>query len=191
MTQEIEIENDSQLGGENGAKVVPVAEAIKYRRRAQQAETRLTEFEQKLDEIQSQLDRQNEDLERARQNEQQTALRLAEVNNRIKIDKALSQAGVIDAEAARLLLRERMDISGDVDDGQLRATINDMLASKPYLKSSNVSGGYMPSPTRASRIPQASEASQLAGLAQRAAVSGNRKDIAEYLRMRRQISTIA
>jgi len=141
--------------------------------------------------IQSQLDRQNEELRSARQNEQQAALQLAEMNNSIKIDHALKRAGVIDPEAARLLLRERMDISGEVDDNHLRTTINEMLNAKPYLKSSSISGSSMPSPTQASRLPQASETSQLAGLAQRAAISGNRKDIAEYLRLRRQISTIA
>lgn len=191
MTHEIEIENDLQLGGDNGAKVVPVAEAIKYRRRAQQAETRLTEFEQKLDALQSQIEMQNDELERTKQNERQAIRQLSEVNNRVKIDNALTQAGAIDLEAARLLLRERMDISGDVDGKQLKAAIGEMLASKPYLRSSRVPGGSMPSPTLASRLPQASEASQLAGLAQRAAVSGSRKDIAEYLRLRRQISTIA
>ena len=191
MTQENEFENELQPGSDNGAKVVPVAEAIKYRRRAQQAETRLTEFEQKLDALQSQLERQNEELEHAKQNERQASSQLSEMNNRIKIDSALAQAGAIDLEAARLLLRERMDISGDVDEKQLRAAINEMLTAKPYLKSTGVSGGLMPSPTLASRIPQASEATQLAGLAQRAAGSGNRKDIAEYLRLRRHISTIA
>jgi hypothetical protein len=84
-----------------------------------------------------------------------------------------------------------MDIAGEVDDKQLRTAISEMLTAKPYLKSPGVSGGLMPSPTLASRIPQASETSQLAGLAQRAAGSGSRKDIAEYLRLRRHISTIA
>ena len=191
MTQEIEFENELQPGGDNGAKVVPVADAIKYRRRAQQAETRLTEFEQKLDALQSQLEKQNDELEHARQNERQASSQLSEMNNRIRIDNALAKAGAIDLEAARLLLRERMDIAGELDDKQLRTAISEMLTAKPYLKSPNVSGGLMPSPTLASRIPQASEASQLAGLAQRAAGSGSRKDIAEYLRLRRQISTIA
>ncbi|HPS53023.1 MAG TPA: hypothetical protein PLK08_05670, partial [Phycisphaerae bacterium] len=141
MTQEIEFENDSSLGSENGAKVVPVAEAIKYRRRAQQAETRIAEFEQKLDALQSQLATQNDELQQARENERQTSLELSEMNNRIKVDNALSQAGVIDPEAARLLLKERLDIFGDIDDRQLKTAIGELLTNKPYLKSSHTTGG--------------------------------------------------
>ena len=43
-------------------KLVPVGESIKYRRRAQQAESKTTELQQQLDDLKGQLEHRNEEL---------------------------------------------------------------------------------------------------------------------------------
>ena len=174
---------DSQTGG---PKAVPVAEAIKYRRRAQQAESQLQQIEQKLEELQSQTQRHSDDLAaaEAQRDEAQTQLTIAE--NRLATERLLSSAGVIDLETASVLLSKRIDLAEELDPNALGRATEQLLLDKPFLRASADAG--LPPKTASARPPRATPAAHLAQAAERAARSGSRRDVAEYLRLRRQAS---
>ena len=99
-------EQVAEQGG--GAKLVPVGESIKYRRRAQQAEIRVQEMEQKLNDLQTQLDRRTEELAAAESQRDEATSQLISSENRLVIERLLNEAGVIDLETASLLLSKKM-----------------------------------------------------------------------------------
>ena len=192
MTEQISEQADQGFADDGGARLVPVAESIKYRRRAQQAEARVNEFEQQLKELHTQLDGRNDELATAEAQRDETNMRLAEVENSRNVDRMLAEAGAVDLEAASLLLARRVDLTKDLADDQLRGVVEQLLQSKPFLRAGDavIPGRAMPSVTSSARGPQLSEATQIAAVAQRATASGNRKDMAEYLRLRRQASNM-
>ena len=98
----------------------------------------------------------------------------------------LSQAGVVDLETASTLLSQRIDLTEDLDAEVITRSVEQLLLDKPFLR--RFTDGRLPSKTASARAGQNSVSSQLAGAAQRAAYSGDRKDVAEYLRLRRQVS---
>ena len=121
---------DGELGG---AKVVPVTEAIRYRRRAQRAESGLQQVEQKLTDVQSQLEQRLEQLARAEAQRDEFQHRLESAQSRAAAEKLLLSSGVADLEVAVLLLEKRVDLSGDPDQAQLRQAVEQLLVDKPYL----------------------------------------------------------
>lgn len=172
---------------DSGAKQVPVAEAIKYRRRAQQAESGLQELEQKLEGLQSQINQQCDQLAAAEAQRDESQTQLTVTENRLAAERLLGSAGVVDIETASMLLSQRVDLADDLDAEALSGTVERLLLDKPFLRSA--SDAALPSKTASARPGHRSAAGQLARAAQLAAQSGDRKDVAEYLRLRRQAST--
>jgi small-conductance mechanosensitive channel len=165
-------------------KLVPVAESIKYRRRAQQAEERLQQVEQQLKDVQQQVQQRADEIAQAQAQRDDAKQRIVEMRNRLLAQRLMSQAGVIDAEAAWTLLQDRMDLGKELDEDAIARGVEGLLLDKPFLRQS-------PHPpvgpaTASARAPAAARAAQLAQAADRAARSGGRKDIANYLRLRRQ-----
>lgn len=169
---------DAQSG-----RQVPVAEAIKYRRRAQQAENRLHEVEQQLTQAQEQLARHAQDAQSVHAEKAQLAQELAQTRRRHLAGRLLEQAGAIDPEAAMTLLEQRVPLGGETDDAQVQQAVETLLAEKPYLVKPPASLGPMTASTKARA---GSSLSRLAQAARRASQSGNRRDLAQYLRARRQ-----
>jgi len=170
-----------------GAKQVPVAEAIKYRRRAQQAESRIQQLEQQLEGAHSDLDRHGEELAQAEALRDEAVTHLTVTENRLAAERMLNAAGVVDHETASLLLSKRLDFAETLDEEKLSAGVEQLLLDKPFL---SVAGAATLPPSSASaRTPDASATGQLATAARQAAQSGDRKDVAAYLRLRRQAAT--
>ena len=97
-------------------KLVPVAEAIRYRRRAQQAEKELAEMKAERDQLLSE--------------KQEMSMRLGEIQQDQQIREALAGAGAVDPETAALLVNSRLE-SADEDDVQ--AVIGQLQKDKGYL----------------------------------------------------------
>ena len=153
---------------EPDVKLVPVTESIRYRRRAQAAEQQLTELRQQYTELQQSL----EDAE------QQVAM----TERRRRIDQMLIDSEAIDLEAARLLTEAAIE---QMDDADVELAVDELRQRKPYLfrRSSAHSGGsgsMSAHPRRKGQpVNEAAEA---------AAVTGDRRDLLRYLRLRRRRS---
>ena len=125
---------------------------------------------------------------------QDLASLLAQANERIaqisqetedlKLDRQLIQklatAGAVDLEAALLMARARMDQSGDTD-----RAIAQLKTEKRYLFSNGGGEKTTPRKTAGSKDRTASKSALLEQAAQKAARTGSRADLLEYLRLRR------
>ncbi|MFI4860966.1 MAG: hypothetical protein ACIAXF_09830 [Phycisphaerales bacterium JB063] len=145
-------------------KLVPVTEAIRYRRRAQQAEQRLTDLERELGELRSAYDASQETI---------TAL-----ERRERIDALLTQADTVDLETARLLTE--VTVAG-MDEPDVAAAIADLRRHKPYLFASG--GVGLPS-AMGPRDPEQTSDPVVEAETQ-ARETGDRRDLLRYLRLRR------
>ncbi|MDD4889773.1 MAG: hypothetical protein PHU85_07555 [Phycisphaerae bacterium] len=160
------------------AQLVPVAESIRYRRRAQTAERRVTELQQQLDE----------------QQRTRTALEaeLASTRRRGELAQALAGRGVIDLEAAMLLAEQRL--AGQNADASPADVIEQLLKDKPYLAPSSPTTATTPAapattiatPTQGRRVRN-SAIELLRSAAQRAAGAGRGPELENYLRLRRRL----
>ena len=142
---------------------VPVSEAIRQRKRAQDAEARLAEMGERLGEMERDLSAARAALdaaERARQ-----------------IDAALADADAVDLETARLLTE--MAVS-QMDEPDVRLAVEELRRKKGFLFRRRRTGtgaatGAIASPGRG-RVMEAARA---------AADSGDRAALLAYLRARR------
>ncbi len=186
MTEEL-IEQSDQADQHDGAsRLVPVGESIKYRRRAQQAEARSQEIEQQLAETQAQMQSHQEQLATAEAQRDEAGLQLTVAENRLNVERMLGAAGVVDIETAGMLLAKRLDLSEPVEPGVLVQNVEQLLLDKPFLH--NAPTGSLPSGTASASPHRPGMVSQITQAANRAVETGDRKDVAEYLRLRRQAS---
>lgn len=142
---------------------VPVGEAIRQRKRAQEAESRLTELASRVGELER-------DLMTARE-----ALDASERSRRI--DAALVEADAVDLETARLLTEMAV---AQMDEPDVQLAVEDLRRKKGFLFRRRRPGsaavtGSIAAPGR----DRAAEA------ALDAAVSGDRAALLAYLRARR------
>jgi len=154
----------SRDGVSEDERQVPVSEAIRYRKRAQAAEQRLRDLESKFDEAQRALDQTREQLDA--------------IERRRRIDQSLIESEAIDLEAARLLTEAAVE---QMDEADVDAAVTELKRRKPYLfrRSVGTGGGMSPKPRR--------NGSSVDDAAETAAVSGNRRDLLRYLRLRRGV----
>ncbi len=162
---------------------MPVSESIKYRRRAQQAENHLQQVEQQLAELKGQLDHRNEDLALAEAQRDEARTQLLVAGNQRAVERLLMEAGVVDLEAAHLLLSKRMDLAAEPDDEAIRRGVEQLLLDKPFLVRP---AGALPPSSASPRPEKPGPFAQLAQAAERAVRTGSRRDVADYLRLRRQ-----
>jgi len=173
---------ETQPSSDASDKLVPVGESIKYRRRAQQAEGRLTQLEQQLTQLQGQLQTRSDELATAEAQRDEARQHMTQMNNQFSVDRLLIQAGVVDMEAARLLLQNRVDLGEELESTDIEQAVQQLLVDKPFLR---VGSAFPPKSASASR-GGASLTARIANAADRAVESGDRRDVAEYLRLRRQ-----
>jgi len=185
MSQETTENLTSQETDEPGVKQVPVAEAIKYRRRAQHAESQIQQLAGQLDQLRSDMEAKDDQLATAEAQRDEAQAQLTVTENRLTAERLLSQAGVVDIEAASTLLAQRIDFEEQLGADALSDGIEKLLVDKPFLRSS---AAPLPPATASARPGRPTTAGQLASAAERAAQTGDRKDVAEYLRLRRQAS---
>lgn len=191
VQQEQEQEQEQQPDSDGAGKLVPVGESIKYRRRAQQAETKLAELDRTVKDLQSQLDGRGEELAAAEAQRDEARSGLVEAQNRSSAQQMLMQSGVVDLETATMLLSKRVDLASEIDPQALTAKIEELLLDKPFLLGVGGGGGQrsLPPKTASGRQGRQGIPGRLAQAAQQAVTTGNRRDIAQYLRLRRQAAT--
>ena len=164
------VSQDSSVDeGFNGEHLVPVGESIRYRKRAQAAE-------QKLAELDGQLQESNE-----RSNG--LAAELEELRQDRKLSESLISAGAGDIETALLVAKKRIEASdGEVD---VDSVVESIRKDKGFLfgKGDSFASSMRTLPVRdkTSGVRGAVEKA-----ARNAAGSGNRRDVQEYMRVRRQ-----
>ena len=145
-------------------KMVPVTEAIRYRRRAQQAEERLGVMERELSALREQYGASQETI--------------AALERRERIDALLTEADAVDLEAARLLTEVAVSAMDEPDVAQ---AVADLRRHKPYLFDHG--GVGLPS-ALGPREPEY-HADPAVDAADQARTSGDRRDLLRYLRLRR------
>jgi len=149
-------------------KLVPVAEAIRYRKRAQSAEKKAEALTEQLAQAKSEASEKAEQL-RAIQVEQ-------------KLTQKLAASGVVDLETAVLIAKARME------EGQVQADLDGVIAQlkkeKQYLFSSD-SRTVTAAKTAGARERIHNSQAVLESAAKKAATTGNRTDLQEYLKLRR------
>ena len=149
------------------SKLVPVTESIRYRKRAQSAEKRVEELTEQLSQSQS------------------NATTLSEQLNNVRTEQKLTQklitAGTVDIESALLLAKARMNEQEDVDVDDL---IEQLKSEKQYLfKNSRENVTSMK--TSGAKDRTSDTQAVLAKAATKAATTGSRRDLQEYLKTRR------
>lgn len=155
--------NGEHVGGEsNPSRMVPVAESIRYRKRAQSAEQELATLQATLTDSQAELTQLRDAVSRMERQQ--------------KIDALLSDADAVDMEVARLLTEAAVEV---MDEPDVALAIDELRRTKPYLFSrQRVETGAMGLRGRATSLP-AEEAASVA------ATTGDRRDLLRYLRLRR------
>lgn len=147
-------------------KMVPVSEAIRYRKRAQAAEQQAEELTQQVEKLRRQHSELAEQLQSRRDDEE--------------LSKRLSAAGVTDVESGVLLAHKRMG-----DDGDLDVAIERLRKDKPYLFATNLRETNSAPKKTAGAKERPGTSPTMAQAAQQAAASGRRSDVHEYMRVRR------
>jgi hypothetical protein len=150
-------------------RLVPISESIRYRRRARGAERKATALEEEVAKAKSQNEQLCEKLGRV------------ELENRL-VTKLIS-AGVSDLETAVSVAKARIEGREDSDVDEV---VEQLRREKQYLFSDS---GLHLSPSKTSGVRQKNTSGQgiIERAAQRAAKSGHRGDLLEYLKLRRSV----
>ncbi len=145
-------------------KLVPVGEAIRYRKRAQAAEQQLERLNEELRDVGVKLDEANQTI---------TGL-----ERRQQADALLLDADAIDLEAARLLTEQAVLT---MDEPDIKMAVDDLRRHKPYLFR------HRHDPDHSAMAPaiQSTGHDPAEQAAQNAARTGDRRDLLRYLRLRR------
>ncbi|MHC4740522.1 MAG: hypothetical protein ACYS8Z_01345 [Planctomycetota bacterium] len=164
-SQEILSETEERTSDED-LKLVPVAESIRYRKRAQSAEKQVESLSEQLAESQSQADRVAEELK--------------SIRNEERIVRKLAGCGAVDLEAAILLVKAKLEGDPEAD---LDGVIEQLKIEKQYLFVESESPSARKTSGARDRIRNSLSALERA--ASKAATTGNRVDLQEYLKLRR------
>lgn len=165
-SQEILSETEDQASNEE-SKLVPVAESIRYRKRAQSAEKQVEALAEQLAEAKSQAVRIAEELEGVRREHE--------------VVRKLAGCGAVDLEAAVLLAKAKLEHKPQAD---LDGVIEELTREKQYLFAEG-NRSSLPKKTSGVREQVQNSRTVLEKAAKRAATTGNRADLQEYLNLRR------
>ena len=160
-------EDTASLGDDDNSRFVPVSESIRYRKRAQSAEKKAESLAEQLAEARSQAAKLSEHL--------------SDLQIEHELMHKLAAAGAVDLEAAVLMAKSR--VAGR-DNADLNGVVEQLKKEKQYL----FGGASVPAAAR--KTAGAKERLQnsrtiLETAAKKAATSGNRTDLHEYLKLRR------
>ena len=140
-----------------------------------------TPAERKLAALQSRFEEVNAALDRTRG-------QLDAAERRGRIDQALVESGAADLEAARLLTEAAV---ARMDEADVELAVDELRRGRPYLfrrrddPASSVAGAGGFGGAMAAR-PRGGDGEGLEDAAEAAAVSGDRRDLLRYLRLRRK-----
>lgn len=160
-------ENEAGQGDGDNLKLVPVAESIRYRKRAQSAEKKIEALA--------------EQLARAKSEASEMAEQLKDMQIEQRLTRKLAAVGAMDLETAVVLAKARIEGETEAD---VDHVIEQLRGEKQYLF---VDTGV---PAVAKKTAGAKEKIQndqrvLERAAKKAAVTGNRTDLQQYLKLRR------
>jgi hypothetical protein len=154
-------------GGEDNLKLVPVSESIRYRRRAQGAEKKIESLAEQLAEAKAEA--------------KETAEQLKSLQVEQKLVRELTAAGAVDLETAVLIAKARMEGGTEAD---IDSVIRQLKKEKQYLFTGV---GRTVTVAKTAGAKERMEGSQtvLERAAKKAATTGSRTDLQEYLKLRR------
>jgi hypothetical protein len=159
---------DTAGPGENdNLKLVPVSESIRYRRRAQSAEQKTEALAEQLAEAKAEAKTAAEQLSRI-QVEQ-------------KLMRKLAAAGTVDLETALLIAKAR--IEGETE-AEMDSVVRQLKTEKQYLFV-GASGAVTTKKTAGAKERVENGQTVLERAAKKAATTGHRTDLQEYLKLRR------
>jgi len=151
----------------DNSKFVPVAESKRYRKRAQSAEKKAEVLSEQLAHAKSQVTNLSGQLK--------------DIQTEQKLMNKLSAAGTVDTETAVLIAKARVN---GCDDADLDGIVEQLKKEKQYLFADNGSTMKIPK-TAGPRQRTSNSQTALERAAKKAATTGNRTDLQEYLRLRR------
>jgi hypothetical protein len=162
--------SETEVGQEDiiNQKLVPVAESIRYRRRAQSAEKKVEVLSGQLSQAKSQAGKLSEQLS-AVQFEQKLMCKLV-------------ACGAVDLEAAVLIAKARLE---EQDDADLDGVIRQLRREKQYLFSGTAIVAATAKKTAGAKDRMQNSQTIVERAAKKAAATGNRTDLHEYLKLRR------
>jgi len=166
-TQDILSEDIMGTSDNDSTKLVPVAESIRYRKRAQSAEKKLEALVDQLADAKAQTAKLSEQL--------------SSIQTEQKLMRQLAAAGAIDLETTVLIAKARMQ---DHTEADVDGVIEQLKKEKQYLFSS-ASGTAMTRKTAGAKERKINNQTILERAAKKAATTGNRADLQEYLKLRR------
>jgi hypothetical protein len=166
-TQDISSEDTVPASNDDSTKLVPVAESIRYRKRAQSAEKKIEELTEQLAQAKSQTAELSEQL--------------SDIQTEQKLMRQLAAAGAVDLETAVLIARARLQ---DKEEADVIGVIEQLKKEKLFLFNAN-SPGAAPTKTAGARDRIINSQTLLEKAAKKAATTGNRTDLHEYLKLRR------
>ena len=167
VVQQGESGDERSAGGslEGEDRLVPVSEAIRYRKRAQAAE-------QELGVVGERLQLMEQEPGEARQT-------VSDLERRQRIDALLAEAEAVDLDAARLLTEAAVQ---QMDEPDVQMAVEDLRRHKPYLFRQRARRGHgvMAARSEGGALDEVEDA------AQQAVSTGHRRDLLRYLRLRRK-----
>jgi hypothetical protein len=166
-TQEVLSEDITGASDNDNMKLVPVTESIRYRKRAQSAEKKVEALMEQLAEAKLQVKSVSEQL--------------SDIQAEQKLTRKLAAAGTVDMETAVLLAKAKMEGQMEAD---LDSVIEQLKNEKQYLFGS-VSGAVTVKKTAGAKERMTNNQTVLERAAKKAATTGNRTDLQEYLKLRR------
>ncbi len=168
--QEVLSEDIKGASDSDNMKLVPVAESIRYRKRAQSAEKKVEDLTEQLAQAKSQVTEMSK--------------RLSDIEAEQKLTHKLAAAGSVDLETAVMLAKARMEGKTQAD---LDGVIEQLKKEKQYLFGE--AQGTVPTKKTAgvkeSTYGGTNNQTALERAAKKAATTGNRTDLQEYLKLRR------
>ncbi len=166
-TQDILSEDITGAGDSDNMKLVPVAESIRYRKRAQSAEKKIEALSGQLAEAKSQVKEMSEQL--------------GDIQAEQKLTRKLAAVGTVDLETAVMLARAKMEGQSEAD---LDGVIEQLKKEKQYLFAGN-GGSATVKKTSGVKERITNNQTAIERAAKKAATTGNRTDLHEYLKLRR------
>jgi len=166
-TQEVMSEDITGASDNDNMKLVPVAESIRYRKRAQSAEKKIEALTEELAEAKSRVAEMSE--------------RLSNIQTEQKLTRKLAAEGAVDLETAILIAKARVE---DQTEADVDGVVEQLKKEKQYLfADSNRAVTVKKTAGARERIQNSQMILERA--AKKAATTGNRTDLQEYLKLRR------
>jgi hypothetical protein len=133
-----------------------------------------------MDESQKTIQALTDQLEAAKAQTAELSAKLNEASLEQQLFRKLTEAGASDIESALLLAKNRLKDGGDVD-----ICIRQLRKEKIHLFAPEGSAGVFPARTAGVRSRGDEVTATLAKAAGKAAATGSRKDLQDYLKLRR------